>query len=61
MRDPRCWREVLIRGGMTAVLAAITYFVLGIDPWVWLLPVGVTALVVLKWAVRPKENLDETE
>ena len=60
MRDPRCWREVLIRGGITAILAAVTYVFLDAAPWVWWIPVAVTALVLAKWAVRPSD-LDEDE
>jgi len=58
MRDPRCWREVMIRGGMTTVLVAVLYFALDLDPWIWLAPVAIVALVLLRWAVRP-EMLDE--
>ena len=53
MRDPRCWREVFIRGGMTTILVAVFYFALDLDPWIWLVPVGIVALVLLRWAVRP--------
>jgi len=60
MRDPRCWREVLIRGGMTTVLVAVLYFALDLDPWIWLVPAAIVALVLLRWAVRP-EMLDEDE
>ena len=53
MRDPRCWREVLIRGGMTTIMVAILYFSLDIDPWVWIIPVAVAGMVVLRWSLRP--------
>jgi hypothetical protein len=62
MRDHRFWRELIIRGGMTAVLAAIAYFLLGAEPWIWGLPLTISALVVLKWALRPEapdDALDE--
>ncbi|MCD6521042.1 MAG: hypothetical protein J7M05_14080 [Anaerolineae bacterium] len=58
MRDPRCWREVFLRGGLMTVLAAISYFLLGAEAWVWWIPVGVVLLVLFKWLVRPAE-LDE--
>jgi hypothetical protein len=52
MRDPRCWREVLIRGGMTTVLVAVLYFAEELSPWVWLIPPAIIGLVLLRWAVR---------
>jgi hypothetical protein len=60
MRDPRCWRELAIRGGMTFMLAAIAYFVLDGPGWIWWLPVFISAMVLLRWALRPK-NWDEEE
>jgi hypothetical protein len=59
MRDPRCWREVMIRGGMTLLIAAICAFTLRVSPWIWVLPVGVSALVLLKWALRPPDDTDD--
>ncbi len=59
MRDPRCWREVAIRSGVMTIIAAITYFILDAEPWVWLIPVGIAALVLLKWATRPKETEED--
>ena len=56
MRDPRCWREVLLRAGMTGALAAIAFFILHAEPWVWLLPVVIAAMVLLKWAFRPEDE-----
>jgi len=41
------------------IVAAIVYFLLGADAWVWIIPPAVCALVVLKWAVRPAD-LDES-
>lgn len=61
MRDPRCWREVLLRASMTGALAAIAFFVLHAEPWVWLLPVVVAAMVLLKWAFRPEDDEGESE
>jgi hypothetical protein len=60
MNDPRCWRELLLRAGTISIFAAICYFRLGADAWVWYIPLAVAALVLLKWAVRPKD-LDEDE
>lgn len=59
MRDPRCWRELFIRAGIMTLVAAIAYFLLGQGPWVWLIPLGVAALVLVKWASRPKEEDEE--
>lgn len=63
MNDPRCWREVLIRGGMTVILVAVAAIFLGVDPWVWVIPPAIAAITVLKWAVRPsdEEDADGTE
>ena len=58
MRDPRCWREVLIRGGMTTLLVGVLYFAQGLTPWVWLVPPVVAGLVVLRWAWRPFGSYD---
>jgi hypothetical protein len=41
------------------LVAAIAYFLLGQGPWVWLIPLGVAALVLVKWASRPKEEDEE--
>jgi hypothetical protein len=57
MRDPRCWREVLIRGGVMSIVAGVSYFILKVDAWIWLLPVVISALVVVRWAARPPEDL----
>lgn len=59
MRDPRCWREVYLRGGIMAIVSAVAFFMLDAEPWIWLLPVVVVAMVLAKWAVRPVEDDDE--
>lgn len=63
MNDPRCWREVLIRGGMTGIIVAVATLFLGVEPWVWVIPPAIAAITVLKWAVRPsdEEGADEAE
>ena len=61
MGDPRFWRELFIRGGMTLGIAAIGYFILDAGPVVWLIPVLVSALVAVKWLLRPKEEDEERE
>ncbi len=58
MIDPRCWREMMIRGGVMTIVAAIAYFILHAQAWIWLFPVFISALVLMKWIVRP-EGLDE--
>ncbi|MBC7234327.1 MAG: hypothetical protein H5T69_00680 [Chloroflexi bacterium] len=55
---PGFWRELYIRVGMTTILAAIAYFILGVDIWIWAIPVGVSALVLAKWLLRPPEAVD---
>ena len=55
MNDPRCWREVLIRGGLTTIIIAVATFFLGVDPWVWVIPPAIAALTILKWTVRPAD------
>jgi hypothetical protein len=59
MRDPRCWRELFIRAGTMTIISAITYFILGQGPWVWLIPLGVAVLVLVKWATRHEEADEE--
>lgn len=61
MRNPRMWREVFIRGGVTTIVAAIAVLFLRAEPWIWLLPVGVVALVVLRWLTAPEEDDDTGE
>lgn len=61
MRDRRCWREVMIRGGMTLLVSAISVLMLRASPWMWALPVGVSALVLLKWALRPPDDSDDDQ
>lgn len=45
---------MLIRGGITLVMAGVIYFVLVPEPLIWLAPVAVSGLVVLRWALRPE-------
>ncbi|MHB0857840.1 MAG: hypothetical protein ACYC5M_09750 [Anaerolineae bacterium] len=59
MRDPRFWRELLIRGGVMLLVASISYFFLDAGSWVWLIPVFVAALVMVKWLVRPRDDEDD--
>lgn len=56
MRDPRCWREVLIRVGMTSGLAAIASLILHADPWIWVFPVITAVMVLAKWKFQPREG-----
>jgi hypothetical protein len=56
MCDPRCRREMLIRGGLTATMAMIAYVILEAAPWVLILPVAVVALVWLKWRIGPRDG-----
>jgi hypothetical protein len=58
MNDPRCWREVLIRGGITTIIVAVAAIFLDADPWVWVIPPAVASITILKWAVRP-EDVDD--
>jgi len=51
---------VLIRGGITAIMAGVIYFALVPEPLIWLAPVVVSALVVTRWVVRP-ETLDDLD
>lgn len=59
--DPRCWREIMIRGGVMTIVAAIAYFFLHAQAWIWLFPVGISALVLFKWIARPQELDEERE
>ena len=60
MRDPRCWREVFLRGGMTMIMAVVAWLFLDLDAWVLLLPLGVAALTCFKWMLRP-QGLDDAD
>ena len=60
MSDPRCWREVAIRGGITLIMAIVAYAFLDASAWVLLIPVGIAALVVMRWSVRPA-SLDDDD
>ncbi len=55
MNDPRCWREVFVSGGISLIIAAVCAVFLRAGAWVWIFPAAVVALVLLKWAVRPKD------
>lgn len=55
MNDPRCWREVLIRGGITVIIVAVATIFLRVDAWVWVIPPIIAALTIMKWAVRPAD------
>jgi len=46
---------------MSLILAAIAAIFLRPGPWIWLIPVGVVVLVVLKWAsaMRDEEENDQ--
>jgi len=59
MRDPRCWREVIIRGGITLVMAVVFYVYLDASPWVLAVPLIIAALVVMRWSVRPSVMDDD--
>lgn len=61
MRDPRCGREVVIRAGMTAIIAAVLFIFLKASAWVWLAPPGVALLVLIKWQFRPRDGSREGE
>jgi ABC-type dipeptide/oligopeptide/nickel transport system permease subunit len=61
MLDPRCGRELLLRGGITTIMVTIAYFILNAQPWVWLIPLAIIALVCVKWALRPRDLDDERE
>jgi len=58
MLDARCWREVLIRAGITFIMVGLLYLWLGVSPWAWLAPPAIAGLVILKWALRPPEEDD---
>jgi hypothetical protein len=61
LKDPRCWREVALRGGITAIMTAIAIFYLDGELWLWIFPVIVVAMTVLKWVVRPPAWDDEED
>mgnify|MGYP001151838517 FL=1 len=59
MREPGLVRELVLRGGLTLVLAAIAALWLDAGPWIWAVPAGVVALVALKWLARPGADDDD--
>ena len=59
-RDPRCGRELLIRGGITTVMAAVIYGTLQREPLIWLAPVVVMALVLVRWALWAGDDEEAT-
>jgi hypothetical protein len=58
-RDPHFRRELLIRGFITTLFSAITYFILGAEAWVWIFPPTVVLLVLAKWILRPSDDEEE--
>ena len=46
-------RELMLRCGPMVIIAAVAHLILGVGPWVWLIPLAVAAMVVLKWAILP--------
>jgi len=53
------WRELTLRVGLTAALAAIAVLWLGADPWIWVMPAGVAVLVAAKWLPRRPPDDDD--
>ena len=37
------------------------FFFLHAEAWIWLFPVGISALVLFKWVARPQESDEEVE
>lgn len=54
--DHRFYRELYIRGGVMLIVAAIAYWILGAEAWVWWMPVVVSALVLIKWLLWPERD-----
>jgi len=61
MNDPRCWREVGIRTGITVIMVAVATAMLHVDPWVWVIPPALALVTLLKWAVRPADEDEDEE
>lgn len=61
MYSSRFGRELLIRGGITLVISAITYFLLDAGPGVWLIPLVVVGLVIAKWTFGGQESSEERD
>ncbi len=58
-QDPHFRRELFIRGFITTAFSAITYFILGAGAWVWIFPLAVLLLVLVKYMLRPPEDEEE--
>lgn len=56
LMGPRFRRELILRGGITLLFAAIAALLLDAGPWIWAAPVGVAALVAVKWLLAPAED-----
>jgi hypothetical protein len=42
------------------IVVSVLYFALGLDPWVWLVPIAIAGLVLIKWTMRPTDqDLDD--
>ncbi len=55
------WRELILRGGLTLTIALIAYVLLDAAPWIFGLPVAVSALVLLKWRMRWIEKEEDED
>ena len=45
----------MIRGGISLIMAAAIYFFVLPEPIIWLAPLFIAALVVVRWSVRPAD------
>ena len=61
MRSSGLGREIFVRGGLTLIIAAITYFFLDASPWVWLIPLAVVGLVAIRWVLGGGEPSEEDD
>lgn len=55
----RCWREVLIRAGMTVIIVGVLCIWQRVSPWVWLAPPAIAGLIILRWAMHPPQEEDQ--
>ena len=57
MNKAAFWRELLIRCGPMVIVAAVAHLILHAEPWVWLIPLAVAAMVFLKriFSLRDRE------
>ncbi len=56
MPEARFGRELMLRCGPMVIVAAAARIFLRVEPWIWLMPLAVGAVVVAGGALRLREE-----